>query len=414
MTAVDCTGLRLLIVGPYPPPFGGVASHLTMLIPGLKDRGAADVAVVSFGSGDDVELIDGATLYRFNAGSRAWAAMVPRNWGIVAATFKALAGTTFSLRQRFAECVRAALVNTVAERHDSKVVSFYQSDLSQTLLPCSRYWHGNRATVLTVFGECYDNPDFFAGNSDFLSEYFSSPKAIVSSSIHCASSFSKFGIHQKIEAVYYGIDLDRFADSSPGVAFRRELGVDQTGVLITYMGRFSKEMGLGRVLDVGDTLLKRFPNVKLLLAGAKGPLGDQAERFRAAHPGQVCVLNDVPFSQQPAIYAASDIVLAPSSDQHACMGMSIKEAMAASRPVVGSDAGGIPEAIVHGETGLLVALDESLEIDPSGLLAAVEQLIADPSLRVRLGAAARKRAEDIFAMDLTVDRMAEIFNAAGE
>jgi starch synthase len=94
------------------------------------------------------------------------------------------------------------------------------------------------------------------------------------------------------------------------------------------------------------------------------------------------------------------------------MGMSIKEAMAASRPVIGSDAGGIPEAIVHGQTGLLVPLDASRHVDGDALFAAIEQLASDHVGRAAMGAAARRRACDIFSMDRTIDRMGEIFLAA--
>jgi glycosyltransferase involved in cell wall biosynthesis len=178
------------------------------------------------------------------------------------------------------------------------------------------------------------------------------------------------------------------------------------------MGRFTDEMGLGRVIDVAPKIFAKMPAARLLLAGAKGPLGPSAQALAERFPDKVRIMNDVPFAVQPSVYAASDMVLAPSHDQHACMGMSIKEAMAASRPVIGSLAGGIPEAIVDEETGFLVPLDATRHIDASQLLDRIERLVVDADLRTGMGEAARRRAEAMFSMERTIDRMGEIFVAA--
>ena len=412
MTQTDCRGLRVLLVGPYPPPFGGIASHLTMLVPGLHARGAADVAIVSFGDRDAVEAIEGGTLYRVETRRHLWRLASPRNWRIAAETARTFRGGRLGFHRSLAEATRAALLQEIAARRRSEVISFYQSDQSLALLPCATVWGSRRGTVLTVLGECYDTPRFFLERRELAHRLIARPHAVVSSSKHCARSFDQVGVTRNIEAVYYGIDLQRFATGELRPAYRAELSVADGEVLVTYMGRFSEEMGLGRVLEAGATLLGRLPRVKLLLAGAKGPLADVAASFAREHAGKVRVLHDVPFSLQPSIYAASDVVLAPSADQHACMGMSIKEAMAASRPVIGSDAGGIPEAIVDGESGILVPLDETKHVDAGLLLTAIERLANDAELRDRIGAAARRRAEELFSTERTIDRMAELFMAA--
>lgn len=410
--STDCSGLRLLLVGPYPPPFGGIASHLTMLIPGLRARGATDIAVVSFGVKDSTEAIDGGTLYRVDARRHLRRLAAPSNWGSALQTLAVLAGAKLSVSDIVREAVRTQIITSIAARHASQVISYYQSDTSLSLLPCSEVWGRSRGTVLTVFGECYDNPAFFEGRPDFVQKFLDRPYAVTSSSKHCARSFRKFGIDRLIEPVYYGIDLERFSSVAPRQSYRQQLAILEDELLVTYMGRFAEEMGLGRLLEIGTGLLAHQPKMRLLLAGAKGPLAGAAADFATRNAGRVTVIHDVPFDLQPAIYAASDIVLAPSSDQHACMGMSIKEAMAASRPVIGSNAGGIPEAIVDGETGVLVPLDSSKHIDSDLLRAAIDLLAGDPALRSRMGAAGRKRAEDIFAMDVTIDRMAGLFMAA--
>jgi glycosyltransferase involved in cell wall biosynthesis len=73
------------------------------------------------------------------------------------------------------------------------------------------------------------------------------------------------------------------------------------------------------------------------------------------------------------------------------LGMVGLEAAATGVPVIGSDIGGIPEAVIDGETGFLVP-----ERDHEGLAARIEGLLADASLRRRMGAAARRLVEQKF------------------
>lgn len=411
--SVSCRGLRLLLVGPYPPPFGGVASHLTNLVPGLTARGADDVAIISFGDKNEVTTVEGAVVYRVKVKDRAIGLVSLASMrGPVAAATGTLGGAGLEMRQIIAEATRAKVIDDVARNHDSNVASFYQADLSLSMLPVARLWGKQRGLVLTVFGEAYDTPDFFAARVPLFSNLINLPNSVVTSSRHCARSFSTLGISREIEAVYYGVDLERFQVEHLREPYRAEIGIAPDDVLVVFMGRFSKEMGLDRVLEVAPAVFARQPTVKLLLCGAKGELSERVETFARAHANRARILNDVPFAKQPAIYAAADMVLAPTADQHACMGMSIKEAMAASRPVVGSIAGGIPEAIVAGATGLLVPLDPSKHIDAAGLESAILTLAGDAALRRRMGTAGRRRAEDIFAHDRTNDRMAQLFMAA--
>jgi len=398
----------VLLVGPYPPPYGGIASHFSNLIPGLKKRGVEDVAVVSFGLKHSDSEETGAIVHRIHVKKRAARTAVTHP-KIVATTFRELADWHLGSRKLLAEAVRAAVVARIAARHRSNVVSFYQGDESLALLPLTRIWKRRIGTVLTVFGEVYDAPQFFEPRRVQVGRLLTAADARLSSSLHCARSFSQLGLEHGIEAVYYGVDLDRFRSEDDRLPYRQQHGFQSDDVVVLFVGRFTEDMGIDCLLEIVPSMLKANPALRFLLAGAKGPFTGPARDLSDRLPGKVVILSDVPSATLHAVYAACDIVVTPTRDQHACMGMSIKEAMAASRPVIGSHAGGIPEAIVDQETGFLVPLASDRRIDRGLLVKAIDTLTRNPELRVVMGRAARRRAEELFSNEKTVDRVLSVF-----
>lgn len=94
----------------------------------------------------------------------------------------------------------------------------------------------------------------------------------------------------------------------------------------------------------------------------------------------------------PQLLAAADVFVLSSTSEG--LPVSVLEAMAAGLPVIASRVGGVPEQVSDDETGLLVEPG-----DPNELAAALNRLTADASLRRRLGAAGRARAEHAFDLD---------------
>ena len=97
-------------------------------------------------------------------------------------------------------------------------------------------------------------------------------------------------------------------------------------------------------------------------------------------------------------YERASVVAAPSRREG--YGVAVREAMAHGRPVVASAVGGLLDAVEDGVDGLLVAPG-----DVGALRDALERLLADPGLRERLGAAARKRAQREFSLDTAADQL---------
>jgi glycosyltransferase involved in cell wall biosynthesis len=112
-----------------------------------------------------------------------------------------------------------------------------------------------------------------------------------------------------------------------------------------------------------------------------GPRRDIAAQLAAAH-----------IAVQPSVYREG-------------LPKSALEAMASGRPLVATDIPGCREAVVHGETGLLVPPG-----NPPALAAALKTLIDDPALRARYGAAARLRAETLFADSVICAQTLAVYN----
>jgi glycosyltransferase involved in cell wall biosynthesis len=106
------------------------------------------------------------------------------------------------------------------------------------------------------------------------------------------------------------------------------------------------------------------------------------------------------FVQDPL--AGLDVLVQPSRADN--LPLAILEAMAAGLPVIGTRVGGIPELVIDGETGLLVAPDQ-----PDELAAALDSLAADPERRAELGRRGRERVQEHFSADEIARRTVALY-----
>ena len=153
--------------------------------------------------------------------------------------------------------------------------------------------------------------------------------------------------------------------------------------------RLSSIKGLDYLIRTVPGVRERCPQARFALVGTGRVEGEL--KSLAAELGVDDVVTFPGFrSEAPDILRSFDIVAHPSVSTEGFPN-SIVEAMACGRPVIGSKIAGIPEAVIHGRTGLLVE-----PRDEGALMEAIRGLISDADLRREMGKAAREEAERRF------------------
>jgi colanic acid/amylovoran biosynthesis glycosyltransferase len=172
-----------------------------------------------------------------------------------------------------------------------------------------------------------------------------------------------------------------------GVAIPESVGPPEEPPHVLYVGRLSAEKGVLELVEAARGL-------PLRVVG-DGPL-------RAQVPDAV---GFVPPGELGPWYERAAIVAVPSRREG--YGVVAREAMAWGRPVVATAVGGLLDAVVDGETGLLVP-----PRNVAALRAALERLLRDAELRARLGAAAREKAQRELSFDAAADALLHVYEDA--
>jgi len=197
---------------------------------------------------------------------------------------------------------------------------------------------------------------------DFISHYFPGEYAIIPN----------------------GIDLPRFATPVKPIEEFKDGKIN-----ILFVGRLEKRKGFRYLFDAYRQIKASNPNTRLIVVGSPGWAH---WKFRALV--KVHRLKDVIFAgyvspgELPRYYQTADIFCAPATGFES-FGIVLLEAMAASRAIVASNIGGYASVVTQNVDGLLVKPKDS-----KAIAEAIDLLIKDPSLRNRLGANGRAKAEE--------------------
>ncbi len=199
------------------------------------------------------------------------------------------------------------------------------------------------------------------------------------------------------DVVVNGVDCRRFHPDISGSKMREEYGISDDEVLMLQLARIIQQKRQEDVIRAFSIARQRVPKLRLLIVGWEDPRYSGAfasyraelEHIRAeAGLGDSLIIADAR-PEAPQLVAASDIVVMPSIED--AWNLAVTEAMAGSKPVIGSRSGGIPEQIIDGVTGFLVPPES-----PELLADKMVILACDRDMRSRMGRTGRRRAETLF------------------
>ena len=165
------------------------------------------------------------------------------------------------------------------------------------------------------------------------------------------------------------------------------------GPTVTLPSRLDGHKGAQQLVDAMQIVWRRHPDAQLVFVGrdaryGHGKMSDHLRERAGGRAGHVHTLGGQPADRYFAAVAASDIVAIPSLWESFCL--AAVEAMALRRPVIGTSGHGFSEYLREDENGLLV---ERGTVEP--LAAAVERLLDDEQLRLRMGEAAARTADGL-------------------
>jgi len=204
---------------------------------------------------------------------------------------------------------------------------------------------------------------------------------------------------EKIHLVFNGTDLRRFSPTTGGKTVDPRFGPQ----MVFACRQLFPRKGIRFLIEAAAQLAPRFPALQIVVAGdgfERPELVKLAESLGIAD--RVTFLPPQSRDQLPPYYRAAAISVIPSLEEG--FGIPAAEAMGCETPVVASDAGGLPEVVEHGVTGLIVPRGDS-----TALAEAMGRLLGDPALRAQMGRAGRERSLRLFDWDRTAEQLERIY-----
>ena len=210
---------------------------------------------------------------------------------------------------------------------------------------------------------------------------------------------------ERVSVIHGGADLAQFRFAGPGEkqAARHTLGVPSADPVLLGLGHLGLIKGHDVALRAMPAILDAVPSAHLYVAGdGSGEERDRLQRLTTdlGVEDRVTWLGQI---HNPEVWlAACDLFVQPPRDE--AFGLVFAEAAAVGRPVVATRVGGIPEIVIHGDTGHLVESEDS-----EALATAVVNLLQDSGLARRMGLCARQRAEEHFSNESMAAAYAALF-----
>ena len=354
----------LIVTGSYPPETGGIAELMKGFADGLSCEGIR-VSILTSVFGAATFSTERVAVHDFHLPSRGFI-------------------------RRVLTCRNAVRQFAETNSFDRVAVSSW-SPFAIGLPPPHSAW----GAPLDVFCHGLDllEPARSMRYRAILKRTLRSAATVIANSNFTASVARELGTPTKnILVLNPGIDVARFSPGERPADIAGRLGVRPHDRVLLSVGRLIPRKGFDLTLEALPRVLEAHPFTLYIIAGDgpdRGRLEQLASTLNVA--GHVRFVGSVPTHELPLYYRLADIFVMPSRyirEQGDVEGFGIVflEAGLSEVPSVGGNSGGIPDAIVHSETGLLVN-----PTDPVDCADRICDLLDDRDLLVRMGTTARSR-----------------------
>jgi rhamnosyl/mannosyltransferase len=362
----------------YRREFGGLERHVALLMEGMSHHAHVDNVVAHMDGGNAVIAENGGRIF-------------------AVAGHGLIAGLPLAPRFPF-------VVRDLCERERYDILHLHFPDpLSQLAASMVRR---KAKVVITWHSDIVRQKYLFQLYAPFMKRFLRRADAIVAATPAHFETSEQIPLDidaKRLHVIPYGIDASPFspndATRSKAAALRDRYGASR---VIFAVGRHVYYKGFEYLVRA-----MKYVDATLLLGGT-GPLRDQLERMAAESglEGKVIFVGRIPDDELPSYYTACDVFCMPSVERSEAFGIVQLEAMASGRPVVCCELGnGVNYVNRHGETGLAVP-----PRDPKALARAINALLADESLRERMGATGRARALE-YSQENMVQRHLRLYRA---
>jgi glycosyltransferase involved in cell wall biosynthesis len=207
----------------------------------------------------------------------------------------------------------------------------------------------------------------------------------------------------KIITLYNGIDIEKYANTVASKQLLEEFQINDNCQVVGAIGRLVPVKGLNYFLDAAAIILQKTKNVKFLIVG-DGPLKVKLQK-KAKSLGVADYITFTGFRNDiPVILNIVDLYVISSLSEG--LPTAVLEAASASKAVVGTNVGAIPETVIDGETGILVPPKDSRTL-ADGIL----NLLDAPEKSRIMGEKGRQRVIENFSLDKMVANYEELYDS---
>ncbi len=410
----------LVINGPLPPPFGGVATYLSHALPYLSRQGIVVHTLIDHkpreekiyakyeAEGVHIHYGGGTKLQRLKS--------IIRHLPLWLSTYR----TSKLGIKLFISNLKSIVgwldpAENIVNSENVDIIHAYDYPWAQGFVASYLAKKYNKKFIQTTFGEIVPHKEEMVQHDSygekyrfFVKDVLQEAEVVIALSEHCRQEIDYVGIDpQKTKVSYWGSDVSYFNPNNDTSKIRTKYNLGDSPVVL-FQGQVRPRKGPQVLLEAIPEVVKGFPEVKFLFVGPDYQMTDQL-LARASELGireNVIFTGPVPWSDLPLFFAACDIFIFPTCTPIECLGLSMIQAMASEKPLIASRIDGIPEVIDNNVTGFLVEPGSSVELSEK-----INRLLSDTDLRLRMGGAARERAVRLFDENISIIDLEKLYRS---